>query len=89
VSRLHGASHDRDDDSTPDDPDVSWYGRLPRGGIGLDVLRIAKAGATSAQARPLRAKLTNVCGKRRSRLNAACIQVPSDSLASAAPATVS
>ncbi len=36
-----------------------------------------------------RAKLTNVCCKRRVRLNAACIQVPSDSLASAAPATVS
>ena len=59
------------------------------GGIGLDVLGIAEAGATSAQARPLRAKLTNVCCKLRTRLNAACAQVPSDSSASAWPATVS
>ena len=58
-------------------------------GIGLDVLGIAEAGATSAQARSLRAKLTNVCGKLRTRLNAACVQVPSDSLASTWPANLS
>ena len=57
--------------------------------FGLDVLRIAEAGATSAQARSPRAKLTDVCRKRRARLNAACVQVPPDSLASAAPATLS
>ena len=70
-------------------PDVPWHGRWPRAGIGLDVLGIAEAGATSAQARPLRAKLTNVCGKRRSRLNAALVQVPPDSLASTWSAALS
>ena len=34
-------------------------------------------------------RLTNVCCKLRARLNAACVQVPSDSLASSAPVTVS
>jgi hypothetical protein len=89
VSRLPGPSHDHDDDSTPDDPDVSWHGGLPWGGIGLDVLRIAEAGATSAQARSLRAKLTNICCETARGLNATGVQVPSASLASAAPATLS
>ncbi len=30
MSELPGPSHDHDDDSTPDDPDVSWHGRAAR-----------------------------------------------------------
>src|SRR5467141_3299821 len=95
VSELPGPSHDHDDDGTPDDADVSRHGGLPWGGIGLDVLGIAEAGAASARARSLRAKLRmpaaseakNACCKPLARLNAACVQVPSDSSASAWPAT--